>query len=238
MTASTTKWGRKAADLYQPAYARRYRNHDDELPSGEVYAEFSIWLRRACEMFAKPIDVLDLGCGTGRYFNVLTNTRTIVGIDASPAMLDEARRPLNAERVTAGVELIEGDFLTYDFGPERFDLVYSVGVLAEHSPLDEHVVSRVARWLKPAGRFAFTTVHPDSASIPATWGRSIGRAVVPLVPPPARSWLRRRLLADGLYADERRVRDLLEPTFAIESLTRMQSEAHLHTLCVARKNRG
>jgi len=50
--------------------------------------------------------------------------------------------------------------------------------------------------------------------------------------------LRRRLLAGGLYADEERVRELLRPRFAVESLERIESEAHLHCLCVARKVSG
>ena len=53
-----------------------------------------------------------------------------------------------------------------------------------------------------------------------------------------RRGLRRRLLAGGLYADEERVRELLRPRFAVESLERIESEAHLHCLCVARKVSG
>ena len=44
-----------------------------------------------------------------------------------------------------------------------------------------------------------------------------------------------RLMSGGLYADEALVRRLLDPGFTIESLTRVRSEAHLHGLCVARK---
>ena len=237
--SQTTDWGRKAASLYQPEYARAYRAHDEELATVDAcgaYAAFSGWLREICARFTAPIDVLDLGCGTGRYFSVLTAARTIVGIDASPAMLAEARRPLHGDRVPSSqVTLVEGDFLAYDFAAARFDLVYSIGVLAEHTPLDARVVDRVARWLRPGGRFAFTTVHVDSPSIPRTLGRSIGRAVAPWTGGGVRARLRERLLSGGLYADEPRIRELLEPAFAIESLTRMHSEAHLHALCVGRK---
>ena len=54
-------------------------------------------------------------------------------------------------------------------------------------------------------------------------------------PGPVSMQLRERLLAGGLYADEARVEALLAGAFVIESLERMQSEAHLHCLCVARK---
>ena len=234
--AAATKWGRRAADLYRSDYARTYREHDDELDRGDVYALFTTWLGDACRAAGGPIDVLDLGCGTGRYFSALPHVKSIVGIDASAEMLAEARRPLHADRVaTRDIELVEGDFLTHDFGAARFDLVYSIGVLAEHTPLDETVVDLVGRWLRRGGRFAFSTVHPESPSIPRTLGRSLGRTLEPWTRGMLQSRLRERLLSGGMYADERRVRALLEPLFVVESLTRMHSEAHLHVLCVARK---
>ena len=36
--------------------------------------------------------VLDLGCGTGRYFHCLNNISCLVGIDISPDMLEVAAR--------------------------------------------------------------------------------------------------------------------------------------------------
>jgi len=231
-----TQWGRKAADLYAPDYARRYREHDNQLGNVDAYHAFCGWLREICGRFTTPIDALDLGCGTGRYFAALTNVRRLVGLDASAPMLAEAAHPVGAERITAGtVELIEGDALTYEFPSESFDLIYAVGVLAEHTPFDRRIVENAARWLRPGGRFAFTTVHPDSASIPRTPSRTIGAAVVPFTAGPLRRWLREKLLAGGQYADEALIADLLASRFVIESISRQESEAHLHCLCVAQK---
>ena len=42
-------------------------------------------------------------------------------------------------------------------------------------------------------------------------------------------------MSGGMYADETRIQEVLTPMFAIESLERFVSEAHLHCLCVARK---
>jgi len=222
--------------VYDGSYARRYRAHDDEFESSEPCREFAAWLRRVCAMRTPPIDVLDLGCGTGRYFWALTGVRDLVGLDASPAMLDEARHPYKAEMIAAAsVSLLQGDLLTHPFDPERFDLVYSIGVLAEHVPLDAALVANVARWLKPGGTFAFTTVHPASPSIPRTPGRRVGEWIAPLAFGQLRRSLRDHLLAQGLYADEERVRELLGRSFVVESLDRFVSEAHLHCLCVARK---
>jgi SAM-dependent methyltransferase len=225
----------RAASLYDRAYATRYRAHDDEFEASAACRDLAGWLNGVCALFAPPIDVLDLGCGTGRYFWAVSGAGSLSGLDASPAMLEEARQPYHADRIAASsVALIQGDLLTHSFEAARFDLVYSIGVLAEHVPLTGALVARVAEWLKPGGRFAFTTVHPASPSIPRTLGRRIGMWIEPATFGGARRRLRRRLLDGGLYADERRLRDLLESRFAIESLDRFVSEAHLHCLCVAR----
>jgi SAM-dependent methyltransferase len=236
--AERSRWADRAASLYDEAYATRYRAHDEGLTEADSapYAAFVSCLRAACERFARPIDALDLGCGTGRYFSALRGVRTLVALDASAAMLERARHPAHEELVTIDeITLVHGDLLAHDFGAGRFDLVYSIGVLAEHVPLQAPLLSRVARWLRPRGRFAFSTVHPESASIPKTAGRRAGMAAAPLLPGPLRRLMRGRLLSGGLYADEARIEELLAREFVIESLDRLQSEAHLHCLCIARK---
>jgi SAM-dependent methyltransferase len=213
--------------------------HDEGLGESAVYWAFVAWLQRVCERWTSPFDALDLGCGTGRYFCALRGVRTLVGLDASAAMLAQARHPLYEDRITAGaITLVHGDLLAQDFGVERFDLVYSIGVLAGHVPLDAALVANVARWLRPGGRFAFSTVHPESPSVPRTLARRLGSSLEPLLPGPLKRAMRERLLTGGLYADEARVQELFAPGWAIESLERFESEAHLHCLCVAQKVRA
>src|SRR5204862_7026994 len=96
----TSAWAAKASALYDPAYARRYRAHDDEFESSEPCRRFADWLRQVCLSFAQPVDLLDLGCGTGRCFWALSGVRGLVGIDASPAMLAEATNPYISNRIT------------------------------------------------------------------------------------------------------------------------------------------
>ena len=222
--------------IYDAAYARKYRDHDDALGASRPYHDLVAWLQDVSRRFEAPFDALDLGCGTGRYFWAVTGARALTGIDPSAAMLAEAASPVHADRITAGrIALVSGDVLTVEFAPRAFDLVYAIGVLAEHVALDARVVSRVARWLRPGGRFAFTTVHPESPSVPRTAMRRVAHGVSRVIPAPLDAPLRARLLAHGRYADERRVQELLAGPFAIESLERFESEAHLHCRCVARK---
>jgi SAM-dependent methyltransferase len=232
-----TSWAKRAEALYDEPYARRYRRHDDEFDASEPSQRFAEWLAAISSRLTPPIDVLDLGCGTGRYFWAVVGVRELVGLDASASMLVEARRPYRAAQIAAQtVTLVHDDLFAHDFPERRFDLVYSIGVLAEHVPLDATVVGRVARWLKVGGRFAFTTVHPESPSIPRTAGRTLGRLALPFTIGPIRRSIHARLQSSGMYADECRIRELLAGAFEIESLDRGESEAHLHCLCVARKS--
>ncbi len=235
-----TRWGDRAAALYTEAYAERYRAHDESIGQAHAVGRLSDWLHAVCDRFERPIAALDLGCGTGRYFHALSHVRRLVGIDVSPAMLDRARRPAGTIALVPGwLTLVEGDFLTHEFQADAFDLVYSIGVLAEHSPFDMTIAARVKRWLTPGGRFAFTTVHPGSFSVTRTLKRRAGEWLLSLggvVSAGMRRGLRDRLMSDGLYADEERVREVLAAVdLDIESLEPFASDVHLHMLTVAVK---
>lgn len=233
MAGNRSEWAEKAAARYDAPYARRYRQHDDALPSSRPSQELASWLTEVCRRFTPPIDALDLGCGTGRYFWALEGVRSLVGVDASAAMLAEAGRPYRADAITVSdVTLREGDLLTQEFPAASFDLVYSIGVLAEHAPLTGDLVRRVHGWLRPGGRFAFTTVHPSSPSIPKTVKRRLASSAASVAPGPIRRVLRARLLTGGMYADEARVQELAAPAFSIERMDRFTSEAHVHVRAV------
>jgi hypothetical protein len=58
---------------------------------------------------------------------------------------------------------------------------------------------------------------------------------LPLMSGGIRRRLHRRLVNDGRYADEAWIRECVAPRLTIESLERLESEAHLHCVCVARK---
>lgn len=235
----TGPWARKAEALYDDGYARKYRDRDEALLREATYQDFIVWLQDVCGRFSGPIDVLDLGCGTGRYFWGVSRARSLIGLDASAAMLAEARHPICAGQIRVrDITLLQGDLATHSFPDQAFDLVYSIGVLAEHVPLDAPLVARVWRWLKPGGRFAFTTVDPQSTDVPKTWQRRLASRALPIAPGSLGRALHRRLMSGGMYGDERWIRDVLAERFAIESLERFRSDVHLHGRCVARKVSG
>jgi trans-aconitate methyltransferase len=90
--------------------------------------------------------ILDLGCGTGHLTAQIAATGAMVfGIDAAPAMIDEARRTYPA--LTFNV----GDARDFSF-PEPFDAVFSNAVL-HWIKEPERVLACINRALRPGGRF-------------------------------------------------------------------------------------
>jgi SAM-dependent methyltransferase len=234
------EYGLRAARLYGEARATEYSATDRAVAADAVFVRLSAWLADLCGGFGEPISVLDLGCGTGRYFPALAkpgptqHLRELVGIDASESMLDRARLTLPGGDASM-TTLILGDLETCRFEPGRFNLIYAIGVLAEHAPLTDALAQRVFEWLSPGGAFAFTAVHPDSFSIVGSWKRRLGRHAMGFAPGVVREWLRMRWLAGGLYADELRVTDVLTRAgFAVESLDRVAG-VHVHCVAVGRK---
>jgi SAM-dependent methyltransferase len=90
--------------------------------------------------------VLDLGCGTGHLTARIAEAGAeVVGIDASPEMIEEAGR------LYPGLPFDVADARDFRFD-EPFDAVFSNAVLHWVKP-PEQVVACVRRALKPGGRF-------------------------------------------------------------------------------------
>lgn len=94
--------------------------------------------RRAAAAQCRRLNVrriLDVGCGTGILANALTvHAETVVGLDASPAMLHKTRshRVLSSHTAPQGSPLfIRGDALHLPFAPGSFDLAVYALVLHE-----------------------------------------------------------------------------------------------------------
>jgi malonyl-CoA O-methyltransferase len=122
-----------------------------------------------------PQRVLDAGCGTGPDLGTLQKTypaAQIIGLDASDAMLAEAKAPAPALRALnqmlsrlmpakAGVDLLCGDFGTLPFGPNSLDLVWSNLALHWH-PQPDRVFAEWRRVLRVDGLLMFSNFGPDT----------------------------------------------------------------------------
>jgi SAM-dependent methyltransferase len=97
-------------------------------------------------------DVLDMGCGTGRFTVPLAQrVASVSGLDLSPMMLTMARKKL-ADEGLAG-DLREGDMAALPFADASFDVVVSMLALM-HVPREDRqqVFREAARVLRPGGR--------------------------------------------------------------------------------------
>jgi SAM-dependent methyltransferase len=99
---------------------------------------------------------LDVGCGSGRYFEVLTTLGWhVTGIDESADQLRIARPRADSH----GVELVKGDATALPFADASFDAVAAIMISTDVEPY-ERVVEEAARVLRRGGRFVHVGGHP------------------------------------------------------------------------------
>ena len=123
------------------AYDLFYREKDYEAEAGAVVA--------LAEPYAPSArSLLDVGCGTGAHLSHLAaRYARVAGVDASSAMLDEARDAFPA------IDFHEGDMRTFAL-PDSFDVVTclfsAVGYMTTAADLDA-AIANMARHLTPGG---------------------------------------------------------------------------------------
>ena len=143
--------------------------------------------RRYVNPSFKPTRVLDFGCGVGRLLPALAvEAEQVVGLDISPAMLDEARK--NCDRLGVSNVLLAPSDDLLSLADGDFDLVHSSIVLQHIDPLRgcgifAQLVSRV----RPGGIGALhltyaKTIYAHNYGAPPT------KAPPPPVRPASRGW--------------------------------------------------
>lgn len=103
--------------------------------------------------FPEGARVLDIGCGTGVQSRVLAGVRgvrEVVGVDASEAFLDHARRLSDG---MASVSFTTADARNLHFADAEFDVAVAHTVLT-HVPGAEQIIAEAFRVLRPGGWFA------------------------------------------------------------------------------------
>lgn len=112
---------------------------------------------------ARPVSILDVGCGSGRYaFPLAARGHRVTGVDASEPMLAIARQ--EAERHNLSLALFEADFRGFLLAGRTFDLAISTASTLLHLTTDDDLLRclrSVARHLQPGGRFAFDLFVPS-----------------------------------------------------------------------------
>src|SRR5579864_3089474 len=114
------------------------------------------------------LDVVDLGCGTGRWLQILkaATPRSLLGIDSSPQMLRQAKRKLNGV-----ARLVHADGSSVSFAPASADLVLGSFVL---SYVDDAraLISTGRAALRENASFFLSDVHPETSRL-LGWKRGV-----------------------------------------------------------------
>src|SRR5512146_1743560 len=112
-------------------------------------------------------DVLDLGCGTGRWLSAFSHKSpaSLRGIDISAEMLERATIKLGPR-----ANLFQGDCSSIALPDQCADLILSSFVLS-HLPDPRQFVAQLARLLRPGGTAFISDLHPRTIRA-LKWSRS------------------------------------------------------------------
>ncbi len=110
--------------------------------------------------------VLEIGCGTGTLALMMARRgATVVGVDASPLMLAEARRKADKAGLIEAIQFHQMDVseLVDRFSPASFDVIVSTLTFSEFPPeVQRYALAEAHQLLRPGGRLLIADeVVPD-----------------------------------------------------------------------------
>ena len=154
-------------DLYNAAYARyeadvyrdaRIETYGQDLgQTSWVTAEESSEIPRTLRL-TKASNVLDVGCGSGRYALQVAETIEcrVLGVDINEAGVRTAEQLAAASKISETVQFEVCDLAKpLRFGSAQFDAIFSNDVLC-HIPGRPALLRELFRVLRPGGRFLFS----------------------------------------------------------------------------------
>src|SRR5215469_18545851 len=119
----------------------------------------------------KGLDVVDVGCGTGRWLQRLSpfGPGSLTGVDSSPTMIDCARKKLRASAT-----VMVGEAESMPLRNSSADLIVA-SFVASYIPEIYQLAAEVLRVARPAARVYLSDLHPATASA-CKWKRSFKSA--------------------------------------------------------------
>ena len=224
---------KRVRSLYDKEYALGYKKSDESVVISDAFSYYEHLLKSACRKFGPNIDVLDVGCGTGRYFSCLESVNRLTGIDVSAHMIEEARNPIGAEKIcTDKILLIWGNVFDMEFKNESFDFIYSIGVLAEHAPFDLYICNKFFDWLRVGGGLLFTTVNLSSKRM--SLKRRVVEKLYPMLPKRAQEMLDNRRKGFAITSDQ--LKSIMNQSrFMRYLIFKIRDNVHTHDICIAQK---
>ncbi len=234
-----------AATFLADAYnrnAEQYRKDDEIEAKSENHHRLGGNLRRICQSLSGPVRVLELGCGTGRYFHWLGQVDLLVGTDLSTEMLKRAQHPICESEVAAKeIRLMQGDLYKLEFEPASFDFIYSLGVLGYGAELTPELATKLHTWLAPEGRLYFDAIEELFKGRVDRMKKAVKKAILPRLSPAMQARIKARDTMPLHLHSRAQIEERLEGAgfrdFAISSnicKSPLWSGSHLE--CVGRKS--
>ncbi|MCS6875036.1 MAG: methyltransferase domain-containing protein [Pyrinomonadaceae bacterium] len=124
-------------------------SHNGTSISAERFWSETNWTRD--ELTGKWI--LDVGCGVGRFLDVISKSKAeVAGVDISSA-IDAAKANLEDRD---NVHFVQASIYDLRFREETFDFCYCIGII-QYTPDPPKALSLVAKTMKKEGKIAVTT---------------------------------------------------------------------------------
>jgi SAM-dependent methyltransferase len=145
--------------IYDQEKAREYRLVLDVIYGKTLHCSIvSQIIKEICVTNGSDrLDVLDLGCGTGRYFKAIGKVRSLTGVDLSIHMIEEAKIRVESDKAICQSTTFEcANITSLNIPREAYDLILSIGTLGELCPLTKELIGKVVAGLRPGGIFLFT----------------------------------------------------------------------------------
>lgn len=112
---------------------------------------------RESVLSAKSLDILEIGCGTGKNTEyLLTKAKKLVGADFSAEMLAQAKEKIKAENVEFRQFDLRED---WNFNENQFDFI-TCSLALEHIENIDFVFQQVSKVLRENGLFYIGELHP------------------------------------------------------------------------------
>ena len=103
-------------------YANMYRLEDTYWYYRALHELLESFVQKEGTNKGSNLDILDVGCGTGKWLSIMNGYGNARGIDHSLQAVEYCR-----QRGLANVE--HHDLTTFDYGTSRFDIITCIGVL-------------------------------------------------------------------------------------------------------------